>query len=138
MNIMKKFLVASLALGFAGTAAAEDVTGVTRMVCASGQAQICLETGDCYAATPWELAVPDFVIIDTKKGTISTTKASGLNRSTEFSKSERKGGLIHLQGVEGGRAFSFVIHEETGRMTAAIARDGLSVTVFGACTAAKL
>ena len=88
--------------------------------------------------TPWELAVPDFVIIDAKKGTISTTKASGLNRSTEFSKSERKDGLIHLQGVEGGRAFSFVIHEETGRMTAAIARDGLSVTVFGACTAAKL
>ena len=135
---MKKLLVACLVLGVFGAAVAEDVTGVTRMVCASGQAQICLETGDCYAATPWELAVPDFVIIDTKKGTISTTKASGINRSTEFSKSERKDGLIHLQGVEGGRAFSFVIHEQTGRLTAAIARDGLSVTVFGACTSAKL
>ena len=78
------------------------------------------------------------MLIDTKKGTISTTKASGLNRSTEFTKSERKDGLIHLQGVEGGRAFSFVIHEDTGRMTAAIARDGLSVTVFGACTASTL
>ena len=135
---MKKLLLASLGLAVFGVAAAEDVTGVTRMVCASGQAQICFETGDCYAATPRELAVPDFVIIDTKKGTISTTKASGLNRSTEFAKSERKEGLIYLQGVEEGRAFSFVIHEQTGRLTAAIARDGLSVTVFGACTAAKL
>ena len=135
---MKKLLFAGLGLAVSGVAAAENVTDVTRMICASGQAQICLETGECFAATPWELSVPDFVIIDTKKGTISTTKASGLNRSTEFTKSERKEGLIHLQGVEGGRAFSFVIHEQTGRMTAAIARDGLSVTVFGACTAAKL
>ena len=135
---MKKLLFTGLGLAISATVAAEDVTGVTRMVCASGQAQICLETGECYAATPFELAVPDFVIIDTKKGAISTTKASGLNRSTDFSKSERKEGLIYLQGVEGGRAFSFVIHEATGRMTAAIARDGLSVTVFGACTAADL
>ena len=135
---MRKLLIAGLGLAVSAPVAAEDVTGVTRMVCASGQAQICLETGECYAATPFELAVPDFVIIDTKKGVISTTKASGLNRSTEFTKSERKDGLIYLQGVEGGRAFSFVIHEATGRMTAAIARDGLSVTVFGACTAADL
>ena len=135
---MKKLLFAFLGLAVSGVAAAENVTDVTRMICASGQAQICLETGECYAATPWELSVPDFVIIDTRKGTISTTKASGLNRSTEFTKSERMEGLIHLQGVEGGRAFSFVIHEQTGRMTAAIARDGLSVTVFGACTAADL
>ena len=135
---MNKLLIATMGLGLSCTVAAENVTDVTRMVCASGQAQICLETGDCYAATPWELSVPDFVIIDTKKGTISTTKASGLDRSTEFTKAERKEGLIHLQGVEGGRAFSFVIHEQTGRLTAAIARDGISVTVFGACTAAKL
>ena len=135
---MKKLLFAGLGLAVSASVMAEDVTGVTRMVCASGQAQICLETGDCYAANSWELSVPEFVIIDTKKGTISTTKASGLDRSTEFTKSERKEGLIYLQGVEGGRAFSFVIHEKTGRLTAAIARDGLSVTVFGACTAAKL
>ena len=32
------------------------------------------------------------------------------------------------------RAFSFVIEEASGHMTVAIARDGLSVTVFGVCT----
>ena len=135
---MKKLLFACIGAALTTLVAAEDVTDVERMICASGQAQICFETGECHAATPWELSIPDFVIIDTKKGTISTTKASGLSRSTEFAKSDRKEGLIHLQGVEGGRAFSFVIHEQTGRMTAAIARDGLSVTVFGACTAADM
>ena len=118
----------------AGTAAAENVEGVSEMICAAGQAQICFETGECFAATPWELDMPDFVIIDTKKKRISTTEASGLNRSTEFSKIERDNGRIMLQGIDGGRAFSFTIHESTGRMTAAIARDGLTVSVFGACT----
>ena len=135
---MKNLYVACVGLFACVAAWAEDVSGVDRLVCAAGQAQICLETGECYAATPWELSVPDFVIIDMKKGMISTTKASGQNRSTKFTKSERKEGMITLQGVESARAFSFVIHEATGRMTAAIARDGLSVTVFGACTAADM
>jgi len=135
---MKKFFIASLGLALAGFAVAEDVTGVDEMICAATQAHICFETGECYSATPWELEVPDFVLINMKKGTISTTRASGLNRSTGFSKLERSEGLIYLQGIEGGRAFSFTIHEGTGRLTAAISRDGLSVTVFGACTDSKL
>ena len=129
-------LVAGMTIG--GLASADSVVGADEIICAAGQVQICIEQDTCYATSAADLDVPEFVLIDTKKGTISTTKASGLNRSTEFTKSERKDGLIHLQGVEGGRAFSFVIHEETGRMTAAIARDGLSVTVFGACTVADL
>ena len=129
-------LVAGMTIG--GLASADSVVGVDEIICAAGQVQICIEQDTCYATSAVDLDVPDFVLIDTKKGTISTTKASGLNRSTGFTKSERKDGLIHLQGVEGGRAFSFVIHEDTGRMTAAIARDGLSVTVFGACTASTL
>ena len=47
-------------------------------------------------------------------------------------------GLIYLQGIEGARAFSFVIDESTGSLTASIARDGISVNVFGACTDADL
>jgi hypothetical protein len=131
---MKKLLIASACLILGSNATAENLDGVDEMICSAGQAQICLETGDCYAATPWELSVPDFVVINTKKKTISTTKASGLNRSTEFGKVEKSDGLIYLQGIDRGRAFSFVIDEATGRMTVAVSRDGLSVTVFGACT----
>jgi hypothetical protein len=131
---MKKLLITSACLVLGSNATAENLDGVDEMICSAGQAQICLETGDCYAATPWELSVPDFVVINTKKKTISTTKASGLNRSTKFNNIEKSEGLIYLQGIDRGRAFSFVIDETTGRMTVAVSRDGLSVTVFGACT----
>ena len=134
----KKLAIATAMLAITTSAAAENVQGVDKMICAASQAQICLETGQCYAATPWELAVPDFILVDTKKRTVSTTEASGANRSTEFTHLKREDGLISLQGVEGGRAFSFLIEELTGRLTAAIARDGLTVTVFGACTDSDL
>jgi hypothetical protein len=131
---MKKTTLAGALILIAGVAAAEDLTGVDRFICSSAQAQICLETGECYAAIPWELDVPDFIVVDLDRKTVSTTEASDLNRSSEFSKVEKSNGIIYVQGIEDGRAFSFVIHESTGHMTAAIARDGLSVTVFGACT----
>ena len=131
---MKKIFLGCAGVLALGVAAADSLEGVDRMVCSSGIAQICLENGECYSATPWELSMPDFVVIDTRRNTISTTKGSGEKRSTEFSKAERVDGLIYLQGIEGGRAFSFVIDELTGRMTVAVSRDGMSVTVFGACT----
>ncbi len=132
--------LAITAAGLLATCAAyaENVAGVDSMICAAGQAQICLENGECYAATPYELDMPDFVLIDKDEKTISTTRASGMQRSTEFSRVESEEGLLYLQGIEGGRAFSFVIHEATGRMTVAVSRDGLSVTVFGACTDADI
>lgn len=131
---MKRFYIFCSGLLIGGIASAENLEDVDEMVCAAGHAQICLETGDCYSTTPWELAMPDFVVIDLKKKTISTTKASQLNRVTEFTGVEKVDGLIVMQGIEYGRAFSFVIDELTGRMTVAIALDGMSVTVFGACT----
>ena len=134
----KKLAIASAMLAMTTIATAENVEGVDKMICAAAQAQICFETGECFAATPFELQVPDFILIDTKKRTVSTTKASGANRSTEFTHLTREDGLISLQGIEGGRAFSFVIEELTGQLTAAIARDGLTVTVFGACTDSDL
>ncbi len=42
-----------------------------------------------------------------------------------------------LQGIEDGRVFGFVIDEESGVLTVSVARDGISVSVFGACTDAN-
>jgi hypothetical protein len=131
---MKKLTMTFAGILIGGLALADDIRGVDEVVCAATQVQICIENDTCYAATPAELDVPDFVVINTKKKTISTTEASNLSRSTTFTSVVKDGGLIYLQGIEGGRAFSFVIDEATGRMTVAVSRDGLSVSVFGACT----
>jgi hypothetical protein len=131
---MKKLTMAFAGILISGLALADDIRGVDEIICAATQVQICIENDTCYAATPAELDVPNFVVINTKKKTISTTEASNLNRSTAFTSVVREDGLIYLQGIEGGRAFSFVIDETTGLMTVAVSRDGLAVSVFGACT----
>jgi hypothetical protein len=131
---MKKLMMAFAGLLTSGLALADDIRGVDEIICAATQVQICIENDTCYATTPADLDVPNFVVINTKKKTISTTEASDLNRSTLFTSVVREDGLIYLQGIEGGRAFSFVIDEATGLMTVAVSRDGFAVSVFGACT----
>jgi hypothetical protein len=135
---MKKFVLALSGILTVGLVHADSLVDVNRMICAAAQVQICIENDTCYAATPSALDVPDFVVIDTKKKTISTTKASNLNRSTTFTHVNRADDQIVLQGVEGGRAFSFIIDEGTGIMTVAVARDGITVNVFGSCTDADI
>ncbi len=131
---MKKLTASLAGMLIGGLVHADNLEGVDEIVCAAAQVQICIENDTCYSATPFELDVPDFVVIDFSKKTVSTTKASNQNRSTKFTSVEKVDGLIYLQGIEGGRAFSFVIHEASGRMTVAVSRDGMSVSVFGACT----
>ena len=135
---MRKLAMLLAGATISGMASADSVVDVDEMICAAGQVQICLENDTCYAASAMELAIPDFVVIDTKAKKISTTRASGENRSTAFTSFSRTGGAIFLQGMESGRAFSFVIDEATGRMTVAVSRDGMTVTVFGACTSTNL
>ena len=135
---MKNLAIACTGLLASSIALAENLEGADELLCAAGQAQICFENGECFSATPWELSIPNFVFIDTKEKTISTTEASGENRSSPFSSVERSDMTIYLQGKEGERTFSFVIDEYSGHMTVAIVRDGISVTVFGACTDADI
>jgi hypothetical protein len=135
---MKTLPIVCAGLLASGMALAENLEGTDKFLCAAVQVQICFETGECFAAAPWELSMPDFVVIDTKKKSVSTTKASGENRSTQFTSVEKSDGTIFLQGLEGQRLFSFVIEESTGHMTVAIARDGFAVNVFGVCTSTDL
>ncbi len=65
---------------------------------------------------------------------LSTTTASGLNRTTPIKHVDRQDGTIVLQGFEMGRAFSWIITEATGQVTVAVAFEGAAVAVFGSCT----
>lgn len=112
---------------------ADDVHGADVMICASVEVSVCSLDG-CEVGTPWLWDIPQFIEVDLKAKRLSTTAASGENRATPINNLERKDGLIFLQGVENGRAFSFVINEETGVLSAAVAREELTVSVFGACT----
>lgn len=117
-----------------GRVAADDLTGADRFLCAAVEANVCTMEGDCENAPPWRFNIPQFIVVDLEAKKLATTEASGENRETPIKNLEREAGLIFLQGVEGGRAFSFVIAEEDGTASIAVARDGVTVSVFGACT----
>lgn len=133
---MKKHALVLLAstLFFVGAFHADDLTGAERLLCSSGQAMACDPEGGCESAPPWSWNIPAFIEIDLKEKTLSTTEASEEKRVTPIATVKRDDGRIFLQGIEQGRAFSFVIDEASGLITVAVARDGFSVSVFGACT----
>jgi|SRR5262245_22947151 len=135
---MKRSVVASVGLLASGVTLADNLEGADRLLCAPKQIMICVEEADCYPAHASELGVPEFVIIDLKNKKMQTTKASEQARTTAFSTLSRSGGKIFLQGIDNGRAFSFVIDEANGILTAALSRDGVAVAVFGSCTNAKV
>jgi len=119
-----------------GLSFGDDLTGADRLLCSAAQVAACTDDGECARGAPWELNVPHFIEVDLQKRLMSATKASGQNRVTEIKNLERSNGLIVAQGIENGRAFSFVIVEKTGMATVAVAADGRTVAVFGACTPA--
>ncbi len=133
---MKPYLLISVCTLAASTAIADSITNADRLLCSTSRVVACFEGGECIDVLPWELNIPQFVVIDTKKKTMSTTKASNENRSTPIRTLDRGEGAIIFQGIEKGRAFGVVIDEESGLMTGSVARDGVAVSVFGACTAA--
>ena len=134
MRVFRNALVGLVVVLAASAVWADDLTGATRFLCASVQATKCLEGGECGIDLPWNLNIPEFIEVDLDAKKLSTTKASGENRATAISHLTREDGLIVLQGFEMGRAFSFVITEQTGRVTVAVATEGRAMSVFGSCT----
>ena len=116
------------------TARADNLKGAAKLLCSTGQLAACFDDGECEHAAPWALNVPAFIEVDLAKKQLSTTPASGENRTSPIRSLERTEGRIVIQGIEGGRAFSFLIDEESGALTAAVARNGVGVVVFGNCT----
>jgi hypothetical protein len=126
--------IAAAALLLPAVSGADDLSKQNLILCTAVTAMHCHDDGDCVVDVPWNLNIPQFIQVNLEKKTLSTTKASGENRSTPIKNLIREGGQIFLQGLEGGRAFSFVINEESGLLSVGVAADGRVVSVFGACT----
>jgi hypothetical protein len=127
-------LAAATALIATGPAAAEGVGGIDRMLCTVQQVSICAPFADCMPGSPLDWDLPDFVVIDVAAKTLSTTAASERPRASAVRHLERDHGHLFLQGVENKRAFSIVIVEETGELSAAVSMADLNLSIYGVCT----
>ena len=135
MQHVKRFcvVIAVLVASLTPAASADDVTGADRLLCASLEATRCY-FDECSSGDPVVWNIPQFVVIDLVEKRIKTTAASGEHRATPIATLVREDGLIVIQGLEGGRAFSFVIHEASGELDAAVASAEASTAVFAVCT----
>ena len=136
---MKRLTIAAVSLAacaVSGAAWADDLTGVSRFVCAAGSVSVCCDDGQCASGKAEELGVPQFIEVDLVQKRVSSTKASKLNRTSSIDNIKRANGQIVLQGLENQRAYSIAIDEKSGWLTAAIAVEdaGCGVTAFGWCT----
>jgi hypothetical protein len=125
--------LAFLAAMMPAIAQADDLSGADRFLCASSLVVRCDTIGECESGPPWEWNMPSFIQVDLKKKLLSTPAASAEQRRSPITV-VRAAGQIILQGAENGRALSTVIDEETGLASSAIALDGMTINVFGACT----
>lgn len=112
----------------------DELAGRDTFLCAVLEASRCLPEEGCAKVALSELNIPDFVEIDLTAKKVRTTAASGENRATPIGTLVRQEGWIFLQGVEQGRAWSFVLDEASGRLNAAVARGEFAVTAFAVCT----
>jgi len=126
-------LVAAFILTLAPSLWADDVSDADRLLCATIEATRCSLDG-CTTDDPVRWNIPQFVEIDLANKRLQTTAASGENRVTPITTLVREDGHIFIQGIEGGRAFSFVIHEASGELIAATATSSTAGAVFAACT----
>ncbi len=115
-------------------APADDIGDSKQILCTIVLATRCLNDGECKSGPPWKWNIPQFIEVDLAKRELRTTKASGENRATAIKNIVREDGQIFLQGVDNARAFSIAITRDTGMASFAVARPGLTVAAFGACT----
>jgi hypothetical protein len=94
----------------------------------------CQVASDCQRGTADSVNLPQFLKIDVKEKTLSTTEAGEGKRVTSIKNFERVEGNMILQGAEGGRAWSMVIATETGKVSASVSDNQVGFVVFGACT----
>lgn len=127
-------LLGVAALCVSCVAAADELTGSDSLLCYALSAARCEHGGSCTEREPWELNLPDFLKLDLKAKRATTTEASGSLRETAIRTVERGNGNILLQGVQGERAFSWLIAEASGEGTLTVSSLAAGLTVFTVCT----
>jgi hypothetical protein len=113
-------------------ASAAGLDGSSPILCSVGTVSECDRWGVCSPVEPEAVGLPPFVRIDAAKKSMEAT--DGSNRKTKIGTVVNEKGRLLLQGGENGRAWSVVIGQAGGDMTAAVADDDGGFMVSGNCT----
>jgi hypothetical protein len=131
---MRKRNVISVAIGLClvmSQLAVAQYDGSLPLLCASSTVIECGTSGECQRGTVESANIPPFVKIDFEAKLL---RAANSDRTTAIKHLEHLDGRLILQGGQGGRGWSIVIAEDTGKMSVAVSEDQAGFIIFGACT----
>lgn len=108
--------------------------GSVPLICALIDVMDCAPGADCQRGAPERVKLPPFVKVNFTEKTLSTTDAAPRKDATPIKHLEPFDSRLILQGVEDGRAWSLIIAQESGKLSATVSDDQLGFVIFGACT----
>ncbi|MFO0795469.1 MAG: hypothetical protein U0586_15560 [Candidatus Brocadiaceae bacterium] len=141
MNTIKltvlTFLFAYLSSNFSHAA---DFDGSKPLLFSVKTVLECAPNGESRMVTAEEMDMPQFLIVDCKKMTISPLPPIKGRRDTIIKRMERIDGKLILQGadngiehVRDGVGWTAAISEETGMAVVTASGDDVAFVIFGAC-----
>ncbi len=133
---MKTLTAIGAALWLGACAASQPAVAATTdemapLLCAPAIILECGADGTCARTTHEVANLPPFVKVNPKGNVISTMDES---RTSPIKHMERLDGKIILRGGEGARAWTVIVLEATGKMSAAVSAEEHGFLIFGACT----
>ena len=130
-------LVAALMIGFAAAssliAASAGFDESVPLLCVPIEITECETGGKCYHGTAEDVNLPHFIKVNLKEKML-TGVGKAADRTTPISFMQRDNGTVVLHGGQNGRAWTAVISEATGKLSASISEEGTAFLIFGACT----
>lgn len=126
-------LVASLFLFPPPEAVAGDYDGSKPVICAVIETHECGPNEDCLKGSAESIKVAQFFKVNFKEKLITSIGVGGEVQTSPIQRMERADGIIILQGVQNGRAWSAAISEANGKFVLTASGDQEAFVVFGAC-----
>ena len=88
--------------------------------------------GRCQCRTAENVNLPSLFRVDVKAMKVRNLEAEK-GRESPIKTVEHANGKMLLQGADGERGWTLVIHEDNGKMSATVSADGEGFVIFGQC-----
>lgn len=115
--------------------AAGKFDGSTPVICGATAVTECGADGRCQRGTATDVKFPAIFQVDAAGKKLRNLRANPGQQGTESAirNVDHANGKMILSGAEGERGWSVLIHENTGKMSAAVAGDEEGFVIFGQC-----
>jgi hypothetical protein len=135
LSIITALAVLALALPPRPVGAANSYDGSAPLICAAAAVTECGVEGRCQSGTAAGVNFPSIFKVDAKAMKLRNMHAETGQQGVEspIRNVDHANGKMILSGAEGERGWSVLIHESTGKMSAAVSGDGEGFIIFGQC-----